>query len=228
MSNTPLKTKQIRANVGQGQHLATRIADTSGQSRIRHEPRQTRSQFTVEAILEAAGQLLVTCGRAAVTTNAVAKRAGVSIGSLYQYFPSKEAIFDALVDRHRSKVMPLIEHALGNWADPSVDLVEGILLLMRAMVALHNESPSRMRALAEELHEESSAVDTGRFVEITSNILSQRFNAPAPRLRAAAWLACTTVTHVGRVLVHQPPPLDTEEVLMNLGSMLRGLFANLH
>jgi len=228
MSSRPLKTKQIRASVGQDQHLAARISNSSGESRARHEPKQTRSQITVEAILEAAGQLLVTCGRAAVTTNAVAKRAGVSIGSLYQYFPSKEAIFDALRDRHRSRVTPLIEHAVGNWADPSVDLVEAILLLMRAMVELHHESPSRMRALVEELHEESSVVDADRFIEITANILTQRFNAPAPRLRAVAWLACTTVTHVGRALVHQPPPLDTEEVLVNLGSMLRGLFANLH
>lgn len=228
MSSRPQKTKQIRASVGKDQHRATRISNSLPEARTRHEPRQTRSQITVEAILEAAAQLLVTCGRAAVTTNAVAKRAGVSIGSLYQYFPSKEAIFDALRDRHRSEVMPLIEHALNNWADPGVDLVDGILLLMRAMVDLHQESPSRMRVLVEELHEEMSLVDAGHFVEITANILSQRFEAPAPRLRAVAWLACTTVTHVGRALVHQPPPLVTEEVLINLGSMLRGLFGNLH
>ena len=63
-------------------------------------PRQERSRATVEAILEAAAQVFERHGYAAGTTNRIAERAGVSIGSLYQYFPNKDAILVALVEQH--------------------------------------------------------------------------------------------------------------------------------
>jgi len=66
----------------------------------RKTPRQQRSRETVEAILEAAAQLFQRHGYAATTTNKIAERAGVSIGSLYQYFPNKDAILAALADHH--------------------------------------------------------------------------------------------------------------------------------
>jgi AcrR family transcriptional regulator len=60
---------------------------------------QTRATKTVEAIIEAAARILETLGFEGYTTNAIAKRAGVSIGSLYQYFPNKDAITLALIER---------------------------------------------------------------------------------------------------------------------------------
>jgi AcrR family transcriptional regulator len=62
-------------------------------------PKQERARATVGAILDAAGALLVKNGLARATTNHIAETAGVNIGSLYQYFPSKEAIVGAVVDR---------------------------------------------------------------------------------------------------------------------------------
>jgi AcrR family transcriptional regulator len=67
------------------------------------QPLQARSRATVEAILEAAAQLLPEHGYAGTTTNRIAERAGVSIGSVYEYFPGKDAIFATLrqnIDRH--------------------------------------------------------------------------------------------------------------------------------
>jgi AcrR family transcriptional regulator len=58
----------------------------------RKRPRQERSRFTVEAILEAAADILVRDGYETLTTNRIADRAGVNVASLYQYFPGKEAI----------------------------------------------------------------------------------------------------------------------------------------
>ena len=58
----------------------------------RNEPKQERSRRLVEAILEAAIRVLARDGAAAFTTIRVAERAGVSVGSLYQYFPDKQAI----------------------------------------------------------------------------------------------------------------------------------------
>ena len=63
----------------------------------RKTPVQARSTATVDAILEAAARILETEGLEGYTTNAIAKRAGVSIGSLYQYFPNKDAVTAALV-----------------------------------------------------------------------------------------------------------------------------------
>jgi AcrR family transcriptional regulator len=65
----------------------------------RRSPRQTRSRATWEAILEAAAQILERHGAAALTTNRIAERAGVSIGSLYQYFPNKHAVLAELIRR---------------------------------------------------------------------------------------------------------------------------------
>lgn len=70
--------------------------------RPRKFPRQGRSAETVKAIVEAAARILEQGGLGAFTTNAVAERAGVSIGSLYQYFPDKEALIGALIVRETS------------------------------------------------------------------------------------------------------------------------------
>ena len=68
----------------------------------RKAPRQPRSAQTVEAIVEAAARILESGGLAAFNTNAVAERAGVSVGSLYQYFPGKDALIGALSRRERA------------------------------------------------------------------------------------------------------------------------------
>ena len=66
----------------------------------RKSPRQRRSLATVETIIEAAARILETAGPDGFNTNAVARRAGVSVGSLYQYFPSKQAIVAELSRRN--------------------------------------------------------------------------------------------------------------------------------
>ncbi|WP_418163190.1 TetR/AcrR family transcriptional regulator [Pantoea vagans] len=74
----------------------------SQRPRPRKMPRQGRSAETVRAIIEATARILEKGGLGAFTTNAVAEWAGVSIGSLYQYFPSKEALIGALIVRETS------------------------------------------------------------------------------------------------------------------------------
>ena len=71
----------------------------------RKTPAQARSAATVAAVLEAAARILETEGFDGYTTNAVARRAGVSIGSLYQYFPSKDAITRALIIRETARLL---------------------------------------------------------------------------------------------------------------------------
>jgi AcrR family transcriptional regulator len=71
--------------------------------RPRKTPRQSRSAETVAAILEAAAQVLEAAGFRGFNTNAVARRAGVSIGSFYQYFPNKNALTIALISRETER-----------------------------------------------------------------------------------------------------------------------------
>ncbi|WP_224363949.1 TetR/AcrR family transcriptional regulator [Hyalangium versicolor] len=71
----------------------------------RKKPGQKRSEATVAAVLEAAARILETEGFEGYTTNAVAQRAGISIGSLYQYFPNKDAITKALILRETSSLL---------------------------------------------------------------------------------------------------------------------------
>lgn len=71
--------------------------------RPRKRPTQPRAIETVACILEAAAQILEVQGLAAFNTNAVAERAGVSIGSLYQYFPGKDALLIALMQREKER-----------------------------------------------------------------------------------------------------------------------------
>jgi AcrR family transcriptional regulator len=73
-------------------------------SRPRKIPRQARSLATVEVILDAAALLLVDEGYDQATTNRIAERAGVSIGSLYQYFPNREAVVAAVAHRLKANI----------------------------------------------------------------------------------------------------------------------------
>lgn len=75
----------------------------------RKSPVQARSAASVEAILEATIQVLLEVGKQRLTTTRVAKRAGVSVGTLYQYFPNKSALLQAVLKRHLSGVMEAVE-----------------------------------------------------------------------------------------------------------------------
>ncbi|KAA9157025.1 helix-turn-helix transcriptional regulator, partial [Delftia sp. BR1] len=79
------------------------------ESQRRRQPVQARAQRTLEAIVQAAAQILVKEGEAALTTNRIAERAGVSIGTLYQYFPDKQAVLRAMVDGQRLAAVAAIE-----------------------------------------------------------------------------------------------------------------------
>lgn len=89
-----------------------RLPDTD-RAGPRKAPRQRRSAATVSAIVEAAARILETEGLGGFNTNAVAARAGASIGTLYQYFPSKDALIGALLDRETELALSEGEAALG-------------------------------------------------------------------------------------------------------------------
>jgi AcrR family transcriptional regulator len=115
-------------------------------TRNRLEPRklpaQSRSAATVNAVLEAAARILEKHGFEGYTTNAVAERAGVSIGSLYQYFPSKDAVTIALIDREAAVLLAEVA------AVPTEEGYEAALEhLIRSAVAHQMRRPKLARLL---------------------------------------------------------------------------------
>ena len=118
--------------------MATRRQPVGNKRRI---PRQARATETVAAILEAAAQVLEASGLGGFTTNAVAERAGVSVGTLYQYFGDKTAILFTLAQQELELALSDVGRALQAEAHP---LVEG---RVRAMVrAIVNAFRGRQRA----------------------------------------------------------------------------------
>lgn len=113
------------------------------QSPDRRKPRQERARLTAGAVLDACVKLLVREGLDALTTNRIAEAAGVSIGSVYQYFPDKHAIFEALRERHADEMRELIDDTL--LAHASTPLEPLLLALLDAAIDLHARAP--------ELHE---------------------------------------------------------------------------
>jgi AcrR family transcriptional regulator len=78
----------------------------------RRQPRQARSEHTVQLIFEATAQVLRDEGETALTTNRIAERAGLSIGTLYQYFDCKEAIVLAILSRTREQVIAQLDKVM--------------------------------------------------------------------------------------------------------------------
>lgn len=91
----------------------------------RKAPRQARSRALVEAIIEATARIFEREGAAVCTTNAVAETAGVSIGSLYQYFPNRHALTAALVAREHESLLSAMQHAAAR-PDPA-DRLSGMV-----------------------------------------------------------------------------------------------------
>ena len=124
--------------------MATRIASPSGT--MRKAPRQARSRATIDAMLDAAAHILGDRGWTGLTTNAVAETAGVSIGSLYQYFPNKLALIEAVRRRHFDEVLAVLRAA----ADDRMTRRQRVEALVDGMIAVHSRYPAAHRVLLEE------------------------------------------------------------------------------
>ena len=115
----------------------------------RKEPTQGRSKFTVDSILGAAAQILGNLGFDSATTNRIAERAGISIGSLYQYFPNKESLAGALIDRKLEEHAARFEKRLAEVRDhPPRKMIEE---MVREIVPLYLDNRKLMRVLATQI-----------------------------------------------------------------------------
>jgi AcrR family transcriptional regulator len=118
--------------------------------RPRKRPVQARSQRTVDVVLKAAAQVFARRGYAGATTNHIAERAGVSVGSLYEYFPGKDALLVALMEAHIREGEAVLTRAAAEIAGRPLTLAGTIRHLVHAMVELHARDRNLHRVLFEE------------------------------------------------------------------------------
>jgi AcrR family transcriptional regulator len=173
----------------------------------RKMPRQARAVATRDAILEAAAQLLGSSGLSALTTNSVAERAGVSIGSLYQYFPNKDALMVALIARQQAQQSAQVIAAAR--ALHGATMESAIVVLVRAAMQHHHENP----ILAKAIDHEEARLPVGALVAAelakSSAALAALLHSITPGLSAdAAVKAVRTLPAVVRAVVDAWANLD--------------------
>jgi len=184
----------------------------------RKQPRQERARTTVSAILDATAQILDRQGLDAATTTRIAEVAGVSVGSVYQYFSHRDAILNALQDREFERALSLIQDVL---ADGNLERAprETVTAVVRGLSALYRSCPGLHRVLAIEglrvaKAERVHAFDL-RVIEIVKHFLVAT-RAPIRRknVDAAAFVAFQAVRAVMLAsLLERPLGLDEEALV---------------
>ena len=117
---------------------------------LRKQPSQTRSKAMVDTILDATARVLVERGYAKTNTNVVAELAGISVGSLYRYYPNKNALINALQERHVGKMLAIFLDVTAKMT-PEGSLAGDLQALIDALVAAHLLEPELNRILEDEL-----------------------------------------------------------------------------
>jgi AcrR family transcriptional regulator len=138
-------------------HMARKL-----QTNPRKLASQERSRSTVDALLEATARVLVKEGYDRASTNRIAEVAGVSIGSLYQYFPSKEALVAAVIDRHTQEVSKVTRNALVKAAARPIEVAAREFVSVA--IDAHRVNPKLHGVLAEQIPR------VGRLENIEANV----------------------------------------------------------
>jgi AcrR family transcriptional regulator len=132
------------------------------QTRPRKSASQERSRSTVDALVEATTRILIKEGYDRASTNRIAEVAGVSIGSLYQYFPSKEALVAAVVDRHSEELSAVTRSALVKMAARPIEAAAREFVSVA--IDAHRVNPKLHGVLAEQIPR------VGRLENIEANV----------------------------------------------------------
>ena len=160
-------------------------------------PQQERSRALVETILDATARILVEDGYTRTSTNRVAERAGVSIGSLYQYFPSREALVAGVARRHSERLKDELERALPSTS--GLGLKDAISILLAAVMSAHRINPELNAVLAGEVPNlgvlDWKADTTERGMAVAQGLLEAHVREVRPGLdvNSAAFLISTVV-----------------------------------
>ena len=180
-------------------------------------PSQERAHATYQAILDTAAQFLTSRPDADFDTNAVAERAGVSIGSLYQYFPNKGAILSALIERQAGRKLARLSELLST--DTALGLEQRVEQIMGVFVAPSSADFALERALAVCF---TRVGDTTSLLEIEAPVIA----VLTPLVGGSSLRAFTVLHAVRSVLlgaaVARPQSLDDGSLRIELLALIRG------
>ncbi len=174
---------------------------------------QERSKATVDALLAATARVLVRDGYDHASTNKIADAAGVSIGSLYQYFPSKEALVAAVIERHIGEMMDVVRASLLRVA--ALPLREAARELVAVMIEAHRIEPKLHRVLVEQIPrvgnmEHIERVDEEAMTLVRAYLEAHRDEINVDDIEMAAFLAVSCVEAMTHVAVLRRPELLSE------------------
>ncbi|WP_245677619.1 TetR/AcrR family transcriptional regulator [Nocardia acidivorans] len=194
----------------------------------RKSPRQERSRAMVGRIVDAGERVLIAHGYDGASTNRIAEAAGISPGSLYQYFPNKDAVVAAVIERYTGAVAERVRaRVLANMTRaPEVAVPETISELLEAL-GTHREL---LRAVVEQTPRLSSGATVLAFEQQIGELarlgLSMRArDVPADvDFDAAAWMLVRAVEHLTIRYLLDDPPIPRERFLTDITRLVLNYF----
>lgn len=184
---------------------------------VRKVPRQSRSRYVVDLILDTTSQILLQEGYSKVTTNRIAEVAGISIGSLYQYFPNKGAIVKALALRHSQKMSEVLRVRFAAIGD--VPVAQAAHEIILAEFSAHAVEENLHRALLQEVPKHARVTATNDVHQcattLVRNFLAQRFsNHSEVQLDLAAFILVHTISALSEAALRRRPGLLSDQALL--------------
>jgi AcrR family transcriptional regulator len=180
----------------------------------RKHPSQNRSRATVDALIEATARILVREGFDRASTNRIAEVAGVSIGSLYQYYPGKEALVAAVINRHNQEIMQVVRGALEEVASQPIE--KAVRRLVAVAIEAHRIDPRLHRVLAEQIPRTGRLANVEAFNRETYALFRAYLESHGDELRAvdlgvAAFVCVTSIEALAHTAVlHRSKTLSDE------------------
>lgn len=184
----------------------------------RKQATQSRSRATVDALLEATARILVREGFDQASTNRIAEQAGVSIGSLYQYFPGKDALVAAVIDRHREQLGKVVRTALAKATGQPLE--QAVRTLIVAAIDAHAIDPKLHRVLAEQIPRTGRLEQVETFSRENYALFAAFLEQHSDELRVAdlelaSFMFVTTVEALTHSAVLHRPAMLREPAAMN-------------
>lgn len=196
---------------------------------MRKKPCQQRSQQMVDILLEASGRVTERHGLANLTTNRVAAEAGVSVGSLYQYFANKQELLEALLEQMALDITRLIDARMAQLLE--ADVRTAVRLLLSEVLAFIHSGNGRYRVLVRHWQQLQALHVVDRLERHLSEVCRRylvrhihQFPIDNPMPMLFVMINATLMTLV-RHLALDDPPLSDQQLIDELSDMLTAYLA---
>ncbi len=196
--------------------------------RPRKQPKQERAYDSRERILDSAAHIFAEHGYSAGTTNRIAEHANMSIGSIYQYFPNKDAVLATLMERHIAAGRDMFVERLSNGLPEALD--DLLRLFVRAMIDNHREDAALHRVLFEQAPRPPKLLaalhdDEDQLVAAATALLTAHPGVHVADVGVAARIAVATIESLVHRLLTAAQPVDAaileDEIVVMLSGYLR-------